>query len=167
MTMGRPRPDGANFFAVFRNSSQTKKAESEPPQSLRPAERLTTGKTDMLARISHEVRTPLNAILGLAETMTGERLGPLGNERYLEYIRDIRASGERAIAIIDDLLELSRIETGTLDLAFANQNLNEMVESCVSVMQPQANRERIIIRTSLAQALPPVVADGRALRQIS
>jgi PAS domain S-box-containing protein len=167
MTMGRPRPDGQNFFAVFRNSAQTKTAESEPPQTLRPADHLASGQADMLTRISHEVRAPLNAILGLAETMTGERFGPLGNERYLEYTKDIRASGERVIAIINDLLELSRIETGTLDLAFADQNLNEMVESCVSVMQPQANRERIIIRTSLAQALPPVVADGHALRQIT
>ena len=121
----------------------------------------------MLARISHEVRTPLNAIIGFAEVMIGERFGALGNERYVEYMKDIRASGERVIAIINDLLDLSRIETGKLDLAFANQNLNEMVESCVAVMQPQANRERIIIRTSLAHALPPVIADARALRQIT
>jgi signal transduction histidine kinase len=82
-------------------------------------------------------------------------------------MKDIRASGERVIAIINDLLDLSRIETGKLDLAFANQNLNDLVEQCVAVMQPQANRERIIIRTSLAHALPPVVADARALRQIT
>ena len=80
---------------------------------------------------------------------------------------DIRASGERVIAIINDLLDLSRIETGKLDLSFTNQNLNELVESCVAVMQPQANPERIIIRTSLAHMLPPVVADARALRQIT
>jgi signal transduction histidine kinase len=82
-------------------------------------------------------------------------------------MKDIRASGERVIAVINDLTELSRIETGKLELAFTNQNLNELVESCVTVMQPQANRERIIIRTSLAHALPPVVADGSALRQIT
>jgi signal transduction histidine kinase len=99
--------------------------------------------------------------------MIGERFGALGNERYLEYMKDIRASGERVIAIVNDLLDLSRIETGKLDLAFTNQNLNELVESCVAVMQPQANRERIIIRTSLAHTLPPVVADARALRQIT
>jgi len=99
--------------------------------------------------------------------MIDERFGALGNERYVEYMKDIRASGERVIAIIDDLLDLSRIETGKLDLAFANQNLNDTVESCVAVMQPQANRERVIIRTSLAHALPPVVADARALRQIT
>ncbi len=69
--------------------------------------------------------------------------------------------------MVDDLSDLSRIETGKIDLAFANQNLNELVESCVAVMQPQANRERIIIRTSLAHTLPPVVADARALRQIA
>ena len=121
----------------------------------------------MLARISHEVRTPLNAIIGFAEVMIGERFGALGNERYVEYMKDIRASGERVIAIINDLLDLSRIETGKLDLAFTNQNLNDLVEQCVAVMQPQANRERIIIRTSLAHMLPPVVADARALRQIT
>jgi PAS domain S-box-containing protein len=167
MTMGRTRPDGPNFFAVFRDLSQTKKSESELQQARRLADRAANAKADMLARISHEVRTPLNAIIGFAEVMIGARFGALGNERYVEYMKDIRASGERVIAIINDLLDLSRIETGKLDLAFANQNLNDLVESCVAVMQPQANRERIIIRTSLAHMLPPVVADARALRQIA
>jgi len=167
MTMGRTRPGSPNFFAVFRDLSQSKKGEGELQQARRLTDRAATAKADMLARISHEVRTPLNAIIGFAEVMMAERFGPLGNERYVEYMKDIRASGERVIAIINDLTELSRIETGKLDLAFANQNLNEMVESCVAMMQPQANRERIIIRTSLAHALPPVVADGRALRQIT
>ena len=121
----------------------------------------------MLARISHDVRTPLNAIIGLAEVMMSERFGPLGNERYVEYLKDIRASTERVIAIINDLTELSRIEIGKLDLAFASQNLNELVESCVSAMQPQASRERITIRASLAHLLPPVVADAPSLRQIT
>ena len=167
MTMGRTRPDGPNFFAVFRDLSQTRKSESELQQARRLADRAANAKADMLARISHEVRTPLNAIIGFAEVMIGERFGSLGNERYVEYMKDIRASGERVIAIINDLLDLSRIETGKLDLAFTTQNLNELVESCVAVMQPQANRERIIIRTSLAHTLPPVIADARALRQIT
>jgi PAS domain S-box-containing protein len=167
MTMGRTRADGPNFFAVFRDLSQAKKSESELREARRLADRAASAKGDMLARISHEVRTPLNAIIGFAEVMIGERFGALGNERYVEYMKDIRASGERVIAIINDLLDLSRIETGKLDLAFVNQNLNDLVESCVAVMQPQANRERIIIRTSLAHMLPPVVADARALRQIT
>jgi PAS domain S-box-containing protein len=167
MTMGRTRPDGANFFAVFRDLSQAKNSESELREARRLADRAANAKADVLARISHEVRTPLNAIIGFAEVMIGERFGALGNERYGEYMKDIRASGERVLSIINDLLDLSRIETGKLDLSFTNQNLNELVESCVAVMQPQANRERIIIRTSLAHTLPPVVADVRALRQIT
>jgi PAS domain S-box-containing protein len=167
MTMGRTRPDGPNFFAVFRDLSQAKQTESELREARRLTERAANAKADVLARISHEVRTPLNAIIGFSEVMIGERFGSLGNERYLEYMKDIRASGERVIAIINDLLDLSRIETGKLDLAFTSQNLNELVESCVAVLQPQANRERIIIRTSLAQMLPPVTADARALRQIA
>jgi len=129
--------------------------------------RSPTPRPTFLARISHEVRTPLNAIIGFSEVMIDERFGALGNDRYVEYMKDIRASGERVIAIINDLLYLSRIETGKIDLAFANQNLNELVESCVAVMQPEANRERIIIRPSLAHMLPAVVADARALRQIA
>jgi PAS domain S-box-containing protein len=167
MTMGRTQAQGPNFFAVFRDLSQAKKSEGELREARRLADRAANAKADMLARISHEVRTPLNAIIGFAEVMIGERFGALGNERYVEYMKDIRASGERVIAIIDDLTDLSRIETGRLDLTFANQNLNDLVESCVAVMQPQANRERIIIRTSLAHMLPPVVADARALRQIT
>ncbi|MEO6842272.1 MAG: PAS domain-containing protein [Bradyrhizobium sp.] len=167
MTMGRTQAHGPNFFAVFRDLSQSKNSESELREARRLADRAANAKGDMLARISHEVRTPLNAIIGFAEVMIGERFGALGNERYVEYMKDIRASGERVIAIINDLLDLSRIETGKLDLAFTNQNLNDLVEQCVAVMQPQANRERIIIRTSLAHMLPPVMADARALRQIT
>jgi PAS domain S-box-containing protein len=167
MIMGRTRPDGPNFFAVFRDLSHSKKGESELTQARRLVDGAANAKADMLARISHEIRTPLNAIIGFAEVMISERFGTLGNERYGEYMKDIRASGERVITIIDDLLELSRIETGKLDLNFANLNLNDLVEACVTVMQPQANRERIIIRTSLAHALPQVTADARALRQVT
>ena len=167
MTMGRTRPDGPNFFTVLRDLSQARKSETELLQARRQAEHAVNAKADVLARISHELRTPLNAIIGFAEVMISERFGVLGNERYVEYMKDIRASGERVIAIINDLLDLSRIETGKIDLAFTNQNLNELVESCVAVMQPLANRERIIVRTSLAQMLPTVVADARALRQIA
>lgn len=167
ITMGRTRPDGARFFAIFRDLSQVKKNEGELVQARRQVERSASAKSDILSKISHEVRTPLNAIIGFADVMIEERFGALGNERYIEYMKDIRASGQRVMAIIDDLLDLSRIESGKMELSFANQDLNSLVEQCVGVMQPQANRERIIIRTSLAHALPPVKADARALRQIA
>jgi PAS domain S-box-containing protein len=167
MIIGRTRATGPNFFAVFRDLTQIKKTETELLNARRQADRSATAKADVLARISHEVRTPLNAIIGFADVMIDQRFGALGNERYGEYLRDIRASGERVIAIVNDLLDLSRIETGKIDLAFSTQNLNEMVEQCVAVMQPQANRSRIIIRTSLSHLLPTIVADARALRQIT
>jgi len=167
ITMGRTRPDGARFFAIFRDLSQAKKNEGELVQARRQVERSASAKSDILSKISHEVRTPLNAIIGFSDVMIEERFGALGNERYVEYMKDIRASGQRVMAIIDDLLDLSRIESGKMELSFTNQDLNSLVEQCVGVMQPQANRERIIIRTSLAHALPPVKADARALRQIA
>jgi len=167
MTMGRTRPGGERFFATFRDLSQIRKNESELAQARRQAERSMTAKADILSRISHEVRMPLNAIIGFADVMIEERFGALGNERYVEYMKDIRASGQHVMAIIDDLLDLSRIETGKMEMSFASQDLNSLVEQCVAVMQPQANRERIIIRSSLAHALPAVKADARALRQIT
>jgi len=163
MTMGRTRCDGSNFFAVFRDLSQSRRSEGEVKQE-RLTERAANAKADVLARISREVRKPLDSIIGFAEVMIGERA--LGDERYVEYMKDIRASSQRVSSIINDLLELSRIETGKLNLIFANQNLNDLIENCVTVMQPLANRERTIIRSSLAHALPTVVADANALRQI-
>jgi PAS domain S-box-containing protein len=167
VTIGRTRADGARYFAIFRDRAPLRPNESDVLQTRRSRERIATAKADVLARISHEVRTPLNAIIGFAEVMIEERFGTLGNERYVDYMKDIRASGERVIAIIDDLLNLSRIESGKLDLSFASQDLNGMLEQCVAAMQAHANRERIIIRTSLAHALPSVNADARALRQIA
>ena len=167
MAMARTQAEGPNFFAVFRDLSPLKKSENELREARRIADRTADAKADLLARISHEIRAPLNAIIGFAEVMISERFGALGNERYVEYMKDVRTSGQRVVAVIDDLTDLSRIETGKLDLDFTSQNLNDLVESCVAVMQPQASRERIIIRTSLAQMLPPVVADGPALRQIT
>jgi PAS domain S-box-containing protein len=167
ITMGRTQLQGPNFFAVFRDLSQAKRSESELRDARRLADRAANAKADLLARISHEIRSPLNAIIGFAEVMIGERFGALGNERYLEYMKDIRASGERVVAIIDELADLSQIETGKLDLSFTQVDLNDLVESCVALLQGEANRQRIIIRTSLAHMLPPAVADAHALRQIA
>jgi signal transduction histidine kinase/PAS domain-containing protein len=164
---GLEGPELASLLEPGRDLSQTRRSESELREARRLAEQAADAKADLLARISHEIRTPLNAIIGFAEVMIGERFGALCNERYTEYMKDIRASGERVIAIIDGLADLSRIETGRPDLAFTRQNLNGLVASCVAAMQPQANRERIIIRTSLANMLPPVVADPTALREIT
>jgi PAS domain S-box-containing protein len=166
MTMGRIAEGAEKFCAVFRDITQWKRAEEELLNAKRQAERASSAKSDFLAKVSHEIRTPLNAIIGISEVMMEERFGPIGNERYREYLKDIHASGGHLISLINDLLDLSKIEAGKLDLTFASVMLNELVQQCVALMQPQANRERIIIRTSLSPMLPPVVVDARSIRQI-
>jgi PAS domain S-box-containing protein len=166
MTMGRIGEAGPKFCAVLRDITQWKRAEEDLINAKRTAERASSAKSDFLAKISHEIRTPLNAVLGFSEVILNEQFGALGNERYREYMRDIHASGAHLVSLINDLLDLSKIEAGKLDLVFASVNLNELVRQCVALMQPQANQQRIIIRSSLAPRLPPVTADARSVRQI-
>ncbi len=132
----------------------------------REAQKASAAKGDFLAKVSHEIRTPLNSMIGFAEVIMAERFGPIGNERYRDYLKDMHAAGTHLVSLLNDLLDLSKIETGQLDLNFINIELNDLTQQCVGVMQPQANRGRIIIRTALAAGLPPVVADARSLRQI-
>ena len=166
MTLGRIAADQPTYCAVFRDISRWKRTEQDLLAAKRQAEQASQAKSDFLAKISHEIRTPLNAIIGFSEVMMEERLGPIDNERYRAYLKDIHASGEHLVALLNDLLDLSKIEAGKLELTFANVNLNELTQQCVALMQPQANRGRVIIRTSLAPGLPPIVADARSVRQI-
>jgi PAS domain S-box-containing protein len=166
MTLGRIGENAEKFCAVFRDISQWKRAEEDLIESRRQAERTSSAKSDFLAKISHEIRTPLNAIIGFAEVMMDERFGAMGNERYLQYVKDIHTSGQHLISLVNDLLDLSKIEAGKVELAFGRVDLNDMARQCMGIMQPQANRERIIIRSSLAPELPEVVADARSIRQI-
>jgi PAS domain S-box-containing protein len=168
MTIGRlGDAAGDRFCAVLRDMTSFKRAESELVSARHQAEQASSQKSDFLAKVSHEIRTPLSAIIGFAEVMMEERFGPLGNDRYRAYVRDIHTSGGHVISLINDLLDLSKIEAGKLDLTFTSVNLNEVVQQSVAIMQPQANRDRIIIRTALAAGLPNVVADGRSIRQIA
>ncbi|PTM50847.1 PAS domain-containing sensor histidine kinase [Phreatobacter oligotrophus] len=167
MTMGRTGPAAKpKLAAVFRDMTHWKKAEEDLIAAKRQAEQASSQKSDFLAKISHEIRTPLNAIIGFSEVMMEERFGPMGNERYRDYLKDIHASGGHVLSLINDLLDLSKIEAGKLELAFTSVDLNDMIQSSVAIMQPQANRERVIIRSSLQPRLPNVVADSRSLRQI-
>jgi PAS domain S-box-containing protein len=166
MTMGRIDSDPPKFCAVFRNITLWKRSEEELIASRRQAEKASSTKSEFLAKVSHEIRTPLNAIIGFSEVMMEERFGPVGNERYREYLKDIHASGGHVVALVNDLLDLSKIEAGKLDLNFGSVDLNDLTQQCVAIMQPQANRERIIIRSSLSQSLPPILADARSVKQI-
>jgi signal transduction histidine kinase len=142
------------------------KTEEELRAAKREAHKAATEKADFLAKVSHEIRTPLNAITGFAEVIMAEHFGPIGNERYRDYLKDIHVAGTHLVSLLNDLLDLSKIETGQLDLTFAPVGLNELTQQCVGIMQPQASRARIIIRTSLTPSLPQVMADERSLRQI-
>jgi signal transduction histidine kinase len=144
----------------------SKQAEADLLAATGEAQKAAATKAEFVAKVSHEVRTPLNAITGFAEVIMAERFGPIGNERYAEYLKDIHGAGLHLVSLLNDLLDLSKIETGQLDLSFANISLNDLTQQCVGIMQPQASRARIIIRTSLMPGLPQVVADERSLRQI-
>jgi PAS domain S-box-containing protein len=165
MTMGRVGTSD-KFCAVLRDITHWKNIEAELTAARRSAEAANAQKSDFLAKISHEIRTPLNAIIGFSEVMMSERFGPIGNERYRDYLHDIHVSGAHLMSLINDLLDLSKIEAGKLDLAFEAVAVNASIQECVALMQPQANRERILIRTSLSANVPNVVADQRSFRQI-
>ncbi|MCC5979366.1 MAG: PAS domain S-box protein [Salinarimonas sp.] len=154
------------FCAVLRDMTAFKQTENELIAARRAAEAASAQKSEFLARISHEVRTPLNAIIGFAEVMLQERFGPVGNERYRDYLTDIHASGEHVISLVNDLLDLAKIEAGRMELNFTPVALNDLVNAGVAMMQPEAARERIVLRTSFADRLPPVLVDERAMRQI-
>lgn len=167
MTLGRiGEKNEPRFCAIFRDITAFKLAEDELRAAKLEAERASAHKTDFLARISHEIRTPLNAILGFAEIMQGEKFGPLGST-HKEYLEGISASGTHIVSLINDLLDLSKIEAGRFDLNFVRVNLNEIVSSTATLLQPQANRGRIIIRTSLAPSMPAVIADLRSIKQVA
>ncbi len=165
ITIGRIE-DGEKLCAVLRDITAWKRSEEELINARRAAEKASTAKSEFLAKISHEIRTPLNAIIGFSEVMMDERFGPIGSERYRQYLKDIHTSGGHLISLLNDLLDLSKIEAGKLELTFVSVNLNDVVQQCVAIMQQQANRERVIIRTSLHANLPQIVADARAMRQI-
>ena len=167
----RPRPGSpadaeAALARAQAESRELKAILGAAAEAKRQAERASAAKSDFLAKISHEIRNPLNAIIGFSEVMAQEKFGPIGNERYRQYLADIHASGQHILSLVNDLLDLSKIEAGKLELDFADVALNPVTEQCVAIIQPQANRERVIIRTSLAAKLPPVMADARSVRQI-
>jgi PAS domain S-box-containing protein len=165
LTLGK-LGEAKRLCAVFRDLTAWKKTETELVTARRQAERTSSAKSEFLAKVSHEIRTPLNSIIGFSEVMMDERFGPIGNERYKQYLKDIHHSGGHLVSLLNDLLDLSKIEAGKLDLSFGHVSLNDLTQQCVSLMQPQANQERVIIRTSLPNVLPPIMADARSMRQI-
>ncbi|WP_331373349.1 PAS domain S-box protein [Sinorhizobium chiapasense] len=166
MTIGRLSSSNG-YCAVIRDITQWKRTEEELRNAKRAAETANAHKTEFLARVSHEIRTPLNAIIGFSDMMASEHFGPVGHPRYIEYAGDIGRSGRHVLDIVNDLLDISKIEAGEMDLDFSAVDINDAVSEAVSLVQPQANSQRVIIRTSLSASVPAVVADGRSIKQIA
>jgi len=156
----------AVFCAVLRDLTNWKRTEKELRHAKDSAEEASKHKSDFLARVSHELRTPLNAILGFSDIMRLGQFGEIKNERYRAYVNDIHTSGSHLLAMINDLLDLSKIESGRMELDFTAVNLNDSFDHASRLLQEQATRARVLMRKSFPENLPRVVADQRSLRQI-
>jgi two-component system, cell cycle sensor histidine kinase PleC len=142
----------------------TAKAISD--ESRRRAEEANLAKSRFLATMSHELRTPLNAILGFSEVMKNEVLGPMENASYKEYVGDIHTSGQHLLALINEILDLSRIEAGRYELAEEPLNLLSLVQECEHLLQLRIRGKSIVMTEQFERDMPRIWADDRAVRQI-
>jgi two-component system cell cycle sensor histidine kinase PleC len=129
------------------------------------AEGANKAKSEFLANMSHELRTPLNAINGFSEIMLGEMFGPLGDKRYKEYSQDILSSGQHLLALINDILDMSKIEAGKMNLRFEPMHLLDVVEDAVRLVRNRAEASGLALDIELPQ-LPEIEADYRAIKQV-
>ncbi|WP_299394910.1 PAS domain S-box protein [Pelagibius sp.] len=130
------------------------------------AERANRAKSTFLANMSHELRTPLNAIIGFSEIMEQGLFGPIGNEHYREYAEDIRRSASHLLSIISDILDLSKIEAGRMELHEEPIDIAAVVESCLTIVKETAANGGLKLQATLPKDLPQLVADKRSIRQI-
>lgn len=133
------------------------------PKAGLPKSRLPAGA---IANMTHELRTPLNSIIGFSEAVLAEKLGPLGDARYRDYIDDILSSGQHLLSLVDDMLDLSKLEAGKRKLNEDEVYLSFMVEAAIRSMAPQAGEADVVIDMKVPTGLPTLWADERALKQI-
>ncbi|HJU32675.1 MAG TPA: HAMP domain-containing sensor histidine kinase [Hyphomicrobiaceae bacterium] len=166
---------GLNATAVamleFRAEKDALIAEVEEEKSIsdearRRAEAANVAKSRFLATMSHELRTPLNAILGFSEVMKAELLGPMQNKSYLEYADNIHESGRHLLQLINEILDLSRIEAGRYELHEEPIRLADIVEDCHRLLSLRAESKGLQVVLEFAKGLEPIWADERAIRQI-
>jgi signal transduction histidine kinase/HAMP domain-containing protein len=149
----------SDFTAIKEREESLRRAKGE-------AEAANASKTRFLANMSHELRTPLNAIIGFSEIISGQLFGRLGNERYLDYSQDILRSGRHLLAVINDVLDLSKSEAGKLALAVREIDMREMLDDCVAMVREQCISAGLTLTvTGMDQSLP-MSGDAAKLRQI-
>ncbi|MGY6629190.1 MAG: ATP-binding protein [Oceanicaulis sp.] len=148
-----------------RSQARVEELASAHQQERLRAEEANRSKSEFLANMSHELRTPLNAINGFSEIMAGEMFGPLGDERYKGYVTDILSSGQHLLSLINDILDMSKIEAGKMQLQPEAIRPAELIEQCVRIMRARAEEKSIALVVE-AGPLPEIEADPRALKQI-
>ena len=145
---------------------QVAHSKSESDLARMRAERVNQAKSTFLANMSHELRPPLNAVLGFSEVIKNEMLGPCGTPLYKEYANDIYASGKHLLGLINDILDLSRIEAGRIDLSPVDISLSELSGDACRLLARQISAANVEIRQDIAPGLALLRVDERAFRQI-
>ncbi|MFQ5466702.1 MAG: ATP-binding protein [Kiloniellaceae bacterium] len=140
--------------------------EREIRDSMCAVQEASVAKSQFLANMSHELRTPLNAIMGFSEVMLEERLGPVGTPKYLAYAKDINQSANHLLQIINDILDISKIESGNFDLKKSRFRLDRCVDAVVRLVGGRAEEDGVTIRLDLAPDLPPLWGDQLRTKQI-
>ena len=160
----RAMPGGA-VVSLYSDVTERKAADTKMAQAWAQAELANRAKSDFLANMSHELRTPLNAIIGFSEILSGEHLGPLKNLRYLEYANDINSSGQHLLSIINDVLDMSKIEAGKLEIHEEDIILRELLAGSARMVRERARKQSVELRTDLADPDHMIFADERAIKQ--
>ena len=132
----------------------------------RRGESASRAKTQFLASMSHELRTPLNAVIGFSEILNRELFGALGEQRYRDYARMIHESGEHLLHVVNDILDMSKIEAGKFKLLKEPFDVGSLVRSCADVMRHAAEAKQLTLIAEVPSGLPELVADKRACKQM-
>ncbi len=146
--------------------TERKYVESALQDAKEEADRANRTKSDFLAGMSHELRTPLNAIIGFTDSIRHETFGPLGNEKYLDYLDNIHASGVHLLELINDILDVSAIEADKLDLNEEEFDIAETIGNCRDLILPRAQQAGVVVKGEVPPGLPKLCADRRRVRQI-
>ncbi len=152
--------------AINTDISELKAREKDLQLAVQKAETANRSKTEFLANMSHELRTPLNAVIGFSDLMMSEMLGPVGNPTYRDYLTDINSSGKHLLEIINDILDISRIEAGEDPLDEQEFDIGSVIQACVRMVRPRAAKLDHVISVDLPETLPALYGDERAVKQV-
>ena len=161
-----PLVGSAKVVAVTRDVTDRKAQEEELLAAREIAEEASFAKTRFLANVSHELRTPLNAIIGFSEMLTAEVFGPLGDPRQREYVELIHESGNHLLQVVNDILDMSKIEAGTFDVVPEPFDVGALLDGVRQLMTLQADGRGLRLSLDLPPRLPELPADRRACKQI-